>query len=56
MTIVWQWLCKHRLEAEIVEPERMTIAEQRFGNHVPAATNSNERVHLLGNGSVNMFL
>jgi hypothetical protein len=38
-----------------VEPGRTSTAEQRFGNHVPAATNSNERVHLLGNGSVSTF-
>jgi hypothetical protein len=33
-----------RLKAGIVEPERTSIAKQLFGNHVPAATNSNARV------------
>jgi hypothetical protein len=55
MTIVRQRLCKHRLKAEQVEPERMSISEQRFGNYVLAATNSNERVHMLGNGSISTF-
>jgi hypothetical protein len=29
---------KHRLKARIVEPERTSIAEQRFSNHVPVTT------------------
>jgi hypothetical protein len=29
---------------DIVEPEQKFIAEQRFGYHVPATTNSNKRV------------
>jgi hypothetical protein len=35
-------LGKHRLKAGIVELERTSIAEQRLGNHVPAATKSND--------------
>jgi hypothetical protein len=48
-------IARHRLKTGIMEPERMPIAEERFGNHVPAAKNSNERVHLLGNGSISTF-
>jgi hypothetical protein len=33
-----------RLKAGIAEPEQTSIAEQRLGNHVPATTNSNERI------------
>jgi hypothetical protein len=55
MTIARQQFGEHRLKAGIVEPQRTSIAEQQFGNHVPATTNSNERVHLLGNGSVSTF-
>jgi hypothetical protein len=37
--IVTSWL-----KARIVEPEQTSVAEHRLGNHVPATTNSNERV------------
>jgi hypothetical protein len=29
---------KHLLKAGIVEPERTSVAEQRFGKHVPVTT------------------
>jgi hypothetical protein len=45
MIIPRQRFGKHRLKARIVEPERTSIAELRFRNDVPAATNSNDRVH-----------
>jgi hypothetical protein len=45
ITIARQRFGKHRLKAGIVEPERTSIAEQQFINRVPAATNSNDRVH-----------
>jgi hypothetical protein len=48
MSIARQRFGKDSLEAGIMEPELTSIAEQRFGNQVPAAMNSNERAHLLG--------
>jgi hypothetical protein len=44
MTVARQRFGKYRLKDGIGEPERMSIAEQRIGNHFPAATNSNEGV------------
>jgi hypothetical protein len=55
VTIVRQRFGKHRLKTGIVETERTSIAEQRFGNHVPSAMNSNERANLLGNVSLSTF-
>jgi hypothetical protein len=55
MTIARQRFGKHRLKAGILESEQTSIAEQRFCNHVPAVTNSYERVHLIGNGSASTF-
>jgi hypothetical protein len=40
MTIARQRFGKHRLKPAIVEPERTSIAEQRLGTHVPAATDT----------------
>jgi hypothetical protein len=28
----------------MMEPEQMSIAEQRIGNHIPVTTNNSERV------------
>jgi hypothetical protein len=44
MTVARQRFGEHRLKAGIVEPERTSICEQRLGNHVLTATNTNERV------------
>jgi hypothetical protein len=51
-TIARQRFGKYRMKGGIMEPERTSIAEKRLCNHVPAATNCNERVHLLGNASL----
>jgi hypothetical protein len=40
MTITRQRFGKHRLKTVLVEPKRTFIAEQRFGNHVPTATDT----------------
>jgi hypothetical protein len=45
MTIGTQRYTKLRPKAGIVEPERTSIAEQRFVNYVSSAANSNKRVH-----------
>lgn len=43
MTIATQMFDKHRLKVGIVEPDRTSVAEKQFGNHVPAVSNSNEK-------------
>jgi hypothetical protein len=43
MTIARQRFGKDGLKAGIVESRRTSTAEQRFGNHIPAATNSHIR-------------
>jgi hypothetical protein len=40
---------KSCMKAGIVEAERTSIAEQRFGDHFPAAKYNNEQVYLIGN-------
>jgi hypothetical protein len=42
--VVWFHIVTWRPKAGMVEPEHTYIAKQRLGNHVPAATNINERV------------
>jgi hypothetical protein len=37
----FQNIVRRRLKAGTVEPEQMSIAEQRIGNHVPVTMNSN---------------
>jgi hypothetical protein len=49
MTIARRRFGKNRQKVGIVEPERKSISGQRFGEHVPAATNSRNNP-LLANG------
>jgi hypothetical protein len=42
--IITQIIVTWRLKVGMVEPEQISIAEQRTGNHVPFTTNNSERV------------
>jgi hypothetical protein len=53
MTIARQRYCKNRLKAGIVEPERTSIAEQRFGNHILEVTQAAMGPPLLDSKSPN---
>jgi hypothetical protein len=47
---------KYHLKAGILEPEQMSIARQRIGKHIPAATSTQETIEelpFLCNGEVN---
>jgi hypothetical protein len=56
MTIDRQRFGKHRLKAGIVEPERTSIAEQRFGNHVPVATDRLVKSQKRRDGLTHVFM
>jgi hypothetical protein len=45
ITVARQRFGKHRLKAGRVEPERMSVAEQRLGNYVPAATHGSKSLN-----------
>jgi hypothetical protein len=47
MNIARQRFGKHCLKTGMVEPERMYIAEQQFGNHFPTATDTLLKVKAL---------